>query len=63
LIGSTALIEQLNLPQVDGDAAAIRHGIISLGEQSRGVQIMSIDPDSPASDRFRQGVLSASSES
>jgi ABC-type lipoprotein release transport system permease subunit len=32
-------------------------GIISLGNQSRGVQVVGIDPDSDANLRFRQGVI------
>jgi ABC-type lipoprotein release transport system permease subunit len=55
-----ALIEQLqSLPQVTmATPRLFATGIISLGEQSRGVQIVGIDPDSPANERFRQGVLS-----
>jgi ABC-type lipoprotein release transport system permease subunit len=32
-------------------------GIISLADQSRGVQVVGIDPDSDANARFRQGVV------
>ena len=32
-------------------------GIITLGDQSRGVQVVGIDPDSEANQRFRQGLL------
>jgi ABC-type lipoprotein release transport system permease subunit len=33
-------------------------GIITLGEQSRGVQVMGIDPQSAAYERFRKGLIS-----
>ncbi len=33
-------------------------GIVTLGEESRGVQVVGIDPDSPANAPFREGLLS-----
>jgi len=32
-------------------------GIVSLGDNSRGVQVIGIDPDSPASQVFREGLI------
>jgi ABC-type lipoprotein release transport system permease subunit len=53
------LVEQLQeIPQVTlATPRLFASGIITLGEQSRGVQVIGIDPDSAANARFRQGLL------
>ncbi|HSR19289.1 MAG TPA: ABC transporter permease, partial [Anaerolineales bacterium] len=53
------LVEQLQeIPQVTlATPRLFASGIITLGEQSRGVQVIGIDPDSAAIARFRQGLL------
>ena len=54
------LIEQMKaLPQVTmATPRLFATGILTLGEQSRGVQVVGIDPDSQANQPFRQGVIS-----
>ncbi|MBI3152402.1 MAG: ABC transporter permease [Chloroflexi bacterium] len=51
--------DQLNaLPQVaDATPRLIASGIISLGDKSRGVQVLGIDPSAEANQIFRQGVI------
>ncbi len=53
------MIEQLkSIPQiVSATPRLIASGIISLGDHSRGVQVIGIDPDSTANDPFRAGVV------
>lgn len=53
------IVDQVKaLPQVvDATPRLIASGIISLGENSRGVQVLGIDPDAEANQIFRQGVL------
>lgn len=53
------LVEQLQaIPQVKlATPRLFASGIITLGEQSRGVQVIGIDPDSAANARFREGLL------
>jgi ABC-type lipoprotein release transport system permease subunit len=47
-----------DLPQVlDATPRLIASGIISLGDHSRGVQVIGMDPDAEANQIFRQGVL------
>lgn len=55
----TQIVDQLKtLPQVvDATPRLIASGIISLGDNSRGVQVLGIDPDAEANQIFRQGVL------
>ena len=46
------------LPQVvDATPRLIASGILSLGDNSRGVQVLGIDPDAEANQIFRQGVI------
>jgi ABC-type lipoprotein release transport system permease subunit len=46
------------LPQVvDATPRLLASGILSLGDHSRGVQVIGIDPDSEANQIFRQGVI------
>lgn len=54
------MIDQLKgLPQVvDATPRLIASGILSLGDHSRGVQVIGMDPDSQANQIFRQGVIS-----
>jgi len=54
------LIEQMKaLPQVTmATPRLFATGILTLGDQSRGVQVVGIDPDSQANQPFRQGVIS-----
>jgi ABC-type lipoprotein release transport system permease subunit len=56
----TQIVDQIKaLPQVvDATPRLIASGIISLGDNSRGVQVLGIDPDAEANQIFRQGVLS-----
>ena len=53
------VIDQLKaLPQVvDATPRLIASGIISLGDNSRGVQVLGIDPAAEANQLFRQGVI------
>ena len=53
------VIEQLrSLPQVTSATARLfASGIVTLGEQSRGVQVVGIDPSSPANQPFRSGLV------
>jgi len=53
------VIDQLkSLPQVvDATPRLIASGIISLGDNSRGVQVLGIDPAAEANQIFRQGVI------
>jgi ABC-type lipoprotein release transport system permease subunit len=55
----TQIVDQIKaLPQVvDATPRLIASGIISLGDNSRGVQVLGIDPDAEANQIFRQGVL------
>ena len=55
----TQIADQLKaLPQVvDATPRLIASGIISLGDNSRGVQVLGIDPDAEANQIFRQGVI------
>jgi ABC-type lipoprotein release transport system permease subunit len=54
------VLEQLNaLPQISmATPRLFATGIITRGEQSRGVQVMGMDPTSAAYQRFRDGLLS-----
>jgi ABC-type lipoprotein release transport system permease subunit len=46
------------LPQVlDATPRLIASGILSLGDHSRGVQVIGMDPDAEANQIFRQGVI------
>jgi ABC-type lipoprotein release transport system permease subunit len=56
------IVAQLQaLPQVTNATPRLfATGIITLGDQSRGVKVVGIDPDSGANLRFRQGVLEGS---
>jgi ABC-type lipoprotein release transport system permease subunit len=53
------VIEQLNnVPQVvTASPRLFASGIVTLGENSRGVSVIGIDPDSPTSQPFREGVI------
>jgi ABC-type lipoprotein release transport system permease subunit len=53
------LVDQLkSIPQVVvATPRLFATGIVTLGENSRGVQVIGIDPASPANQIFRQGVL------
>ena len=53
------VIQQLkSIPQVTvATPRLFASGILTLGENSRGVQVIGIDPDSPANQIFRQGLL------
>ena len=55
----TQVIDQLKaLPQVvDATPRLIASGILSLGDHSRGVQVIGMDPTSEANQVFRQGVI------
>jgi ABC-type lipoprotein release transport system permease subunit len=55
-----ALIGQLKaIPQVtDATPRLFASGIITRGEQSRGVEVIGIDPASPANQPFRAGLIS-----
>ena len=46
------------LPQVvDATPRLIASGILSLGDHSRGIQVIGIDPEAEANEIFRQGVI------
>lgn len=53
------IIAQLkSLPQVkDATPRLFASGIVAAGEESKGVQVYGIDPDSPANQPFREGVV------
>ena len=53
------LIQQLeSVPQITTATPRLfAAGIVTLGEQSRGVQVVGIDPDSEANERFRRGLI------
>jgi len=53
------LIQQLeSVPQITTATPRLfATGIVTLGEQSRGVQVVGIDPDSEANERFRRGLI------
>ena len=53
------ITEQLKgLPEVlDATPRLLASGILSLGDNSRGVQVIGMDPDAEANQIFRQGVL------
>lgn len=53
------LIEKINtIPQVAyATPRLLASGIISLKDKSRGVQVVGIDPGSPATDLYREGLL------
>jgi ABC-type lipoprotein release transport system permease subunit len=53
------VMDQLkSLPQVlDATPRLVASGILSLGDHSRGVQVLGIDPDAEANQIFRQGVI------
>jgi ABC-type lipoprotein release transport system permease subunit len=55
-----AVIEQVkSLPQVTAATPRLlASGILTLGDNSRGVQVVGIDPQSAANQVFRQGVIS-----
>ncbi len=55
----STVIEQLkSIPQVKvATPRLFASGILTLGENSRGVQVLGIDPASPANQIFRQGLL------
>ena len=55
-----AVVEQIKaLPQVTAATPRLlASGILTLGENSRGVQVIGIDPASAANQVFRQGILS-----
>lgn len=55
----TGLAEQLKaLPQVlDATPRLIASGILTQGEESRGVQVVGIDPEAPANQIFRRGLM------
>ena len=55
-----ALIQQLKaVPQItDATPRLFASGIITRGEQSRGVEVIGIDPASPANQPFRAGLVS-----
>src|SRR5512141_1730688 len=57
-----AVVEQIkSIPQVTAATPRLlASGILSLGENSRGVQVVGIDPGSAANQVFRQGILSGS---
>ncbi|GAB4541938.1 MAG: ABC transporter permease [Anaerolineales bacterium] len=47
------------MPQVTAATPRLfASGILALGEDSHGVQVIGIDPDSPASQIFREGIIS-----
>jgi ABC-type lipoprotein release transport system permease subunit len=54
------IIEQLHaIPQIQTATPRLfASGIVTIGDQSRGVQVIGIDPSSPANDPFRQGLVS-----
>ncbi len=54
-----AVVAQLQtLPQVQSATPRlIASGIVTIGDQSRGVQVIGIDPASPASQPFQQGLV------
>lgn len=54
------IIEQLRvLPQIQSATPRLfAGGIVTIGDQSRGVQVIGIDPASAANDPFRQGLVS-----
>ena len=54
------LVDRLKtLPQVTTATPRLfASGIVTLGEQSRGVEVIGIDPASPANDPFRRGLVS-----
>lgn len=54
------VVEQLrSLPQVtEATPRLFATGILTLGENSRGVKVIGLDPTSPASQIFRKGLLS-----
>jgi ABC-type lipoprotein release transport system permease subunit len=56
------IIQQLKaLPQVTSATPRLfASGIVTLGEQSRGVQVLGIDPTSPANQPFKSGLVSGS---
>jgi len=62
IAGPDAVIQQLSaIPQVKtATPRLIASGILTLGDQSRGVQVVGIDPDSPANQVFRSGILAGS---
>ena len=53
------VIDQLkSIPEVTvATPRLFASGIVTLGDQSRGVQVIGIDPDSAASQPFRQGLI------
>jgi ABC-type lipoprotein release transport system permease subunit len=55
-----AIVEQLrSSPQVESATPRLfASGIITIGEQSRGVQVVGMDPTSSANQPFRQGMVS-----
>src|SRR5512143_3662309 len=55
-----AVVEQIKIvPQVTAATPRLlASGILTLGENSRGVQVVGIDPQSAANQVFRQGILS-----
>lgn len=55
----TAVASQLEtLPQVQAATPRlIASGIVTIGDQSRGVQVVGIDPASPANQPFQQGLV------
>jgi ABC-type lipoprotein release transport system permease subunit len=57
-----SVVEQLKgIPQVTAATPRLlASGILSLGENSRGVQVIGIDPDATPNKVFRQGLLSGS---
>ncbi len=54
-----SIVDQLqSLPQVQvATPRLFASGIVTIGDQSRGVQVIGIDPSSPANHPFRQGLV------
>jgi ABC-type lipoprotein release transport system permease subunit len=53
------IVDQLkSIPQVESATPRLfASGIVTIGEQSRGVQVIGVDPGSPANQPFRKGML------
>ncbi len=63
LIAAPATVAQQikSIPQVtDATPRLLASGILTLGENSRGVQVVGMDPAAPANQVFRKGLLSGS---
>jgi ABC-type lipoprotein release transport system permease subunit len=59
IAGPDKIVQQLqSIPQVSAATPRLFvSGIVTLGEQSRGVQVIGIDPASSANQTFRQGMI------